>query len=321
MAEEKGELYQNDHHRFLRERLDDFPLFQDDLLSLFSQRPGGGEAGDHETTQEGGGGHAAYASFSEVLHGFNMPSALATDAFGGIAMKREMAVDVNSGVGSNNMILPLTPNSSVSSLSGEEDSVGCKKDQIIKQEKQQLEEDDKSKKGNKPKKKGEKREREPRVAFMTKSEVDHLEDGYRWRKYGQKAVKNSPYPRSYYRCTTQKCPVKKRVERCYKDPTIVITTYEGQHNHQSPPTIRGSTHMFPPVQAMQSSFDHLHHHHHHQLLMHQVPLMMNSNRQVIGTNPSMYLPSLPPPLHQQQQFPDYGLLQDIVPSFIHTNQP
>ena len=30
---------------------------------------------------------------------------------------------------------------------------------------------------------------------MTKSEVDHLEDGYRWRKYGQKAVKNSAYPR------------------------------------------------------------------------------------------------------------------------------
>lgn len=30
---------------------------------------------------------------------------------------------------------------------------------------------------------------------MTKSEVDHLDDGYRWRKYGQKAVKNSPYPR------------------------------------------------------------------------------------------------------------------------------
>ena len=43
--------------------------------------------------------------------------------------------------------------------------------------------------------KGEKKEREARVAFMTKSEVDQLEDGYRWRKYGQKAVKNSPYPR------------------------------------------------------------------------------------------------------------------------------
>ena len=43
--------------------------------------------------------------------------------------------------------------------------------------------------------KGEKRQRQPRFAFMTKSEVDHLEDGYRWRQYGQKAVKNSPYPR------------------------------------------------------------------------------------------------------------------------------
>ena len=44
-------------------------------------------------------------------------------------------------------------------------------------------------------KKGQKRARQPRFAFMTKSEVDHLEDGYRWRKYGQKAVKNSPFPR------------------------------------------------------------------------------------------------------------------------------
>jgi hypothetical protein len=44
-------------------------------------------------------------------------------------------------------------------------------------------------------KKGQKRARQQRFAFMTKSEIDHLEDGYRWRKYGQKAVKNSPYPR------------------------------------------------------------------------------------------------------------------------------
>lgn len=47
----------------------------------------------------------------------------------------------------------------------------------------------------KPKKKNQKRQREPRFAFQTKSEVDHLDDGFRWRKYGQKAVKNSPYPR------------------------------------------------------------------------------------------------------------------------------
>lgn len=48
----------------------------------------------------------------------------------------------------------------------------------------------------KEKKKPQKRIRQPRFAFMTKSDVDNLEDGYRWRKYGQKAVKNSPFPRS-----------------------------------------------------------------------------------------------------------------------------
>ena len=44
-------------------------------------------------------------------------------------------------------------------------------------------------------KKKEKKARGSRVAFATKSEVDHLDDGYRWRKYGQKAVKNSSFPR------------------------------------------------------------------------------------------------------------------------------
>ncbi|KAF7826107.1 putative WRKY transcription factor 43 [Senna tora] len=35
----------------------------------------------------------------------------------------------------------------------------------------------------------------PRFAFQTRSADDILDDGYRWRKYGQKAVKNSIYPR------------------------------------------------------------------------------------------------------------------------------
>ena len=38
----------------------------------------------------------------------------------------------------------------------------------------------------------------PRFAFQTKSENDVLDDGYRWRKYGQKAVKNSAFPRYVY---------------------------------------------------------------------------------------------------------------------------
>ena len=35
----------------------------------------------------------------------------------------------------------------------------------------------------------------PRFAFKTKSSEDILDDGYRWRKYGQKSVKNNIYPR------------------------------------------------------------------------------------------------------------------------------
>jgi hypothetical protein len=45
------------------------------------------------------------------------------------------------------------------------------------------------------KKKEEKKERRPRYAFQTRTEVDILDDGYRWRKYGQKAVKNNRFPR------------------------------------------------------------------------------------------------------------------------------
>lgn len=45
-------------------------------------------------------------------------------------------------------------------------------------------------------KKGEKKIRKPRYAFQTRSQVDILDDGYRWRKYGQKAVKNNKFPRS-----------------------------------------------------------------------------------------------------------------------------
>ncbi|KAK8472022.1 hypothetical protein PHAVU_002G091100 [Phaseolus vulgaris] len=75
---------------------------------------------------------------------------------------------------------------------------------------------------------------EPRIIVQTTSEVDLLDDGYRWRKYGQKVVKGNPYPRSYYKCTTPGCKVRKHVERASTDPKAVITTYEGKHNHDVP---------------------------------------------------------------------------------------
>ncbi|XVE76832.1 hypothetical protein DITRI_Ditri13aG0011900 [Diplodiscus trichospermus] len=69
--------------------------------------------------------------------------------------------------------------------------------------------------------------REPRFCFQTRSDVDVLDDGYKWRKYGQKVVKNSLHPRSYFRCTHNNCRVKKRIERLSEDCRMVITTYEG----------------------------------------------------------------------------------------------
>ncbi|KAI3409678.1 WRKY domain-containing protein [Psidium guajava] len=80
----------------------------------------------------------------------------------------------------------------------------------------------------------EKKEVKERFAFKTKSDVEILDDGFKWRKYGKKMVKNSPNPRNYYRCSVEGCPVKKRVERDRDDPGYVITTYEGIHNHQGP---------------------------------------------------------------------------------------
>ncbi|CAN1154052.1 Probable WRKY transcription factor 75 [Linum perenne] len=80
-------------------------------------------------------------------------------------------------------------------------------------------------------------------AFQTRSQVDILDDGYRWRKYGQKAVKNNKFPRSYYRCTYQGCNVKKQVQRLTKDEGLVITTYEGMHTH--------------PIEKPSDNFEHI----------------------------------------------------------------
>lgn len=60
-------------------------------------------------------------------------------------------------------------------------------------------------------------------------------DGYNWRKYGQKQVKGSEFPRSYYKCTHPNCPVKKKVERSL-DGQVTEIIYKGKHSHPMPPS-------------------------------------------------------------------------------------
>ncbi|CAI9088274.1 OLC1v1022564C4 [Oldenlandia corymbosa var. corymbosa] len=78
------------------------------------------------------------------------------------------------------------------------------------------------------------------VVAKTLSGVDILDDGYCWRKYGQKLLQGNPNPRSYYKCTQAECPVRKHVERASHDPKTVITTFEGTHNHDVPMASTGS---------------------------------------------------------------------------------
>ncbi|KAF3793107.1 putative WRKY transcription factor 71 [Nymphaea thermarum] len=126
---------------------------------------------------------------------------------------------------------------------------------------------------------------------------------------------------SYYRCTSQKCSVKKRVERSFQDPSIVITTYEGQHTHQSPATMRGTStgigggcgimgmHPFASTNSTAG----------YRFFPAELPVHLSDTSSQLNANPFLMQQAASNPFfHQAQQLgqlPDYGLLQDIIPSF------
>ncbi|MBA0568418.1 hypothetical protein Golob_005915 [Gossypium lobatum] len=103
-----------------------------------------------------------------------------------------------------------------------------------------------------------------RVPAISSKNADIPPDEYSWRKYGQKPIKGSPFPRypavfpfsmcnfisldqtvdnlcltyflrGYYKCSSVRgCPARKHVERAPDDPSMLTVTYEGEHRHTQP---------------------------------------------------------------------------------------
>uniref|UniRef100_M1DN19 WRKY transcription factor 27 n=1 Tax=Solanum tuberosum TaxID=4113 RepID=M1DN19_SOLTU len=66
------------------------------------------------------------------------------------------------------------------------------------------------------------------------------DDKWAWRKYGQKSIKGSPFPRNYFKCSTSgSCKATKIIEKSPKNENYFLVSYSDEHNHD-PPTYRKS---------------------------------------------------------------------------------
>lgn len=124
--------------------------------------------------------------------------------------------------------------------------------------------------------------------------------------------------------------MKKRVERSFDDPSIVVTTYEGQHTHQSPVMPRGIHAGISPVSDMTALNFPANIHMNNQMMLHQ---QQHLNNLALPSNCShnMMMNNYPNGLANMDGggfgygspsamafLRDNGLLQDIVPSIIRT---
>ncbi|KAL5576972.1 hypothetical protein UlMin_018671 [Ulmus minor] len=117
-------------------------------------------------------------------------------------------------------------------------------------------------------------------------------DSWAWRKYGQKPIKGSPYPRGYYRCSSSKgCPARKQVERSRVDPTMLVVTYSAEHNHPWPAS---------------RNHHHQHHHNHNQTAATSAAPAAADNVKIVKTEPIATQSDPDPEPDQERSFADLG---------------
>ncbi|XP_019178067.1 PREDICTED: probable WRKY transcription factor 53 [Ipomoea nil] len=93
------------------------------------------------------------------------------------------------------------------------------------------------------------------------------DDGYNWRKYGQKKIMGAQFPKGYYRCShlySRGCLAKKEIQKSDDDPTVFNVRYRGNHTCnnpsprlQSPPPPRTLDNEEPPSTLQTQQEDNL----------------------------------------------------------------
>ncbi|KAJ0248656.1 WRKY transcription factor 30 [Hirschfeldia incana] len=132
-------------------------------------------------------------------------------------------------------------------------------------------------------------------------EIDRtLDDGFSWRKYGQKDILGAKFPRGYYRCTYRKsqgCEATKQVQRSNENQMLFEISYRGIHSCSQAGNVRSAipvrvlepnqTQEHENLEMVKESVDTGHHNYSHQPHLHQTMQYTLSSTPTLESNNMM----------------------------------